>query len=50
MIFVLDAAGSPAATFATGAGAIHLRFGSDGALYYTTYEDGGQVRKILPSP
>jgi len=23
-----------------------LQFGTDGALYYTTYDDGGQVRRI----
>ena len=47
-IFALDAASGDDSTFATGSGAIHLRFGSDDVLYYTTYEDGGQVRKISP--
>jgi glucose/arabinose dehydrogenase len=36
--------------FAIGTGAIHLAFGPDGALYYTTFEDGGQVRKIVYTP
>jgi glucose/arabinose dehydrogenase len=45
-IFTRDVNGA-VTTFATGSGAIHLRFGSDGALYYTTYEGGGQVRKIV---
>lgn len=35
------------ATAPEGAGAIHLAFGPDGALYYTTFEGGGQVRKIV---
>lgn len=33
--------------FGTGTGAIDLQFGPDGALYYTTYEGGGQVRRIV---
>jgi hypothetical protein len=33
-------------TFGSGTGAIDLKFGSDGALYYTSYEGGGQVRRI----
>jgi glucose/arabinose dehydrogenase len=36
--------------FATESGAIHLRFGPNDALYYTTYEGGGQVRRIIPLP
>jgi glucose/arabinose dehydrogenase len=48
-IFHRDAASGAVTEFATGAGAIHLKFGSDGALYYTTYE-GGQVRRIIPIP
>jgi glucose/arabinose dehydrogenase len=48
-IFALDGAGSgiTVTQFATGAGAVHLKFGDDGALYYTTYEGGGQVRRIV---
>ena len=34
-------------TFASGTGAIHLRFGGDGALYYSTFEGGGQIRRIV---
>jgi glucose/arabinose dehydrogenase len=45
-LFALDTATAAVSTFATGAGAVHLKFGSDGALYYSTYEDGGQVRRI----
>jgi glucose/arabinose dehydrogenase len=52
-IFLLD--GSTAREFAIGLGAssaVHLEFGPDGALYYTSYSAGGEVRKItmLPSP
>jgi glucose/arabinose dehydrogenase len=46
-IFALDVGSRAVSSFATGSGAIHLRFGSDGALYYTTYEAGGQVRRIV---
>jgi glucose/arabinose dehydrogenase len=49
-IFARDATTGNVAPFATGSGAIHLRFGPQDALYYTTYEGGGQVRKILPNP
>ena len=45
-LFALDTATGAVSRFATGAGAVHLRFGGDGALYYTTYENGGQVRRI----
>jgi glucose/arabinose dehydrogenase len=48
-IFALDLAKGTAPPFATESGAIHLRFGPSDALYYTTYEGGGQVRRILPS-
>jgi glucose/arabinose dehydrogenase/PKD repeat protein len=40
------------ADFATDLGAssaVTLLFGPDGALYYTTYAGGGQVRRIAPS-
>jgi glucose/arabinose dehydrogenase len=46
-IFLLD--GTTARDFATGLGsssATHLEFGPDGALYYTTYAGGGEVRRI----
>jgi hypothetical protein len=33
--------------FATGSGAIQLRFFNDGSLFYTTYERGGEVRSIF---
>ncbi len=33
--------------FATGEGATQLAFGPDGALYYTTFSGGGQVRRIV---
>jgi glucose/arabinose dehydrogenase len=46
-IFTLDVGSRAVAPFATGSGAIHLRFGSDGVLYYTTYEGTGQVRRIV---
>ena len=46
-IFALDTASGTAAPFATGSGAIHLRFGPNDGLYYTTYEGGGQVRRII---
>ncbi|MBW3631524.1 MAG: PQQ-dependent sugar dehydrogenase, partial [Chloroflexi bacterium] len=46
-IFALDTGSGTAAPFATGSGAIHMKFGSDGALYFTTYEGGGQVRRIV---
>lgn len=45
-LFALDTATGAVSRFATGAGAVHLQFGTDGALYYTTYDDGGQVRRI----
>jgi glucose/arabinose dehydrogenase len=35
------------ATGGPGTGAIHLKFGPDGVLYYTTFDGGGQVRKIV---
>jgi glucose/arabinose dehydrogenase len=45
-----QAPGDPLDEFASGLppfqGAIHLAFGPDGALYYTTFAGGGQVRKI----
>jgi hypothetical protein len=47
-IFARDVGGA-VSTFATGSGAIHLRFGPNDALYYTTYEGDGQVRRILLS-
>jgi glucose/arabinose dehydrogenase len=50
-IFLLD--GSGVRDFATGLGsAVHLEFGPDGALYYTNYTGGGQVRRIayVPDP
>lgn len=36
--------------FGLGSGATHLAFGPDKALYYTTFEGGGQVRKIVYIP
>jgi glucose/arabinose dehydrogenase len=48
-IFALDTGSGTAEQFATGSGAIHLRFGPNDGLYYTTYEGGGQVRRIVPS-
>jgi glucose/arabinose dehydrogenase len=36
--------------FVTGEGATHLAFGPDGALYYTTFSSGGQVRRIVDQP
>ena len=33
--------------FASGEGATHLAFGPDGDLYYTTFSNGGEVRKIV---
>jgi glucose/arabinose dehydrogenase len=45
-IFALDVGSRAVKRFATGSGAVHVSFGSDGALYYTTYEGGGQVRRI----
>jgi glucose/arabinose dehydrogenase len=33
--------------FGTDTGATHLAFGPDSALYYTTFDGGGQVRKIV---
>jgi glucose/arabinose dehydrogenase len=51
-LFTLDEDGSgfSAAEFGRGSGAIHLAFGPDGALYYTTFDGGGQVRRIVPPP
>jgi glucose/arabinose dehydrogenase len=51
-IFARDATTGAVTTFATGSGAIHLRFGPNDELYYTTYEGaaGGQVRRIFPKP
>ncbi len=46
-IFLWD--GTTARDFAIGLGAssaTHLEFGPDGALYYTTYAGGGEVRRI----
>ena len=45
--------GLTSSDFATGLGessAVHLEFGPDNALYYTTYAGGGQVRKIVFEP
>jgi glucose/arabinose dehydrogenase len=49
-LFALRGSGANANAmqFGAGTGAIHLAFGPDGDLYYTTF-DGGQVRKISPS-
>ena len=33
--------------FAEGSAATHLAFGPDNALYYTTFDGGGQVRRIV---
>jgi glucose/arabinose dehydrogenase len=41
--------GDTVPVFATGEGASHLKFGPDGALYYTAYFDG-EVRRIAPEP
>ncbi|HEU4868876.1 MAG TPA: PQQ-dependent sugar dehydrogenase [Actinomycetota bacterium] len=44
-IWLLD--GTGVRDFATGLGsAVHLEYGPDGALYYTNYTGGGQVRRI----
>jgi glucose/arabinose dehydrogenase len=40
--------GDPLDQFGAGVAAIHLAFGPDGALYYTTFESGGEVRRIVP--
>ena len=47
-LFALTGSGSGADVdlFASGEGASHLAFGPDGHLYYTTFSDGGQVRRI----
>jgi glucose/arabinose dehydrogenase len=37
-------------TFGTGSGATQLAFGPDGALYYTAFDGGGQVRRIVFTP
>jgi glucose/arabinose dehydrogenase len=34
--------------FGSGVAAVHLAFGPDGDLYYTTFESGGEVRRIVP--
>nr|MBA3450227.1 PQQ-dependent sugar dehydrogenase [Chloroflexia bacterium] len=49
-LFSMNANGSGASVFGTGSGATHIRFGPDGALYYTTYERGGEVRRIVDNP
>lgn len=36
--------------FAAGTGATHLAFGPNGDLYYTTFDGGGQVRRIVDEP
>lgn len=48
-LFALTGSGSGADVdlFASGEGASHLAFGPDGHLYYTTFSDGGQVRRIV---
>jgi len=48
-IFRLE--GTSRVDFATGLGgnsAVHLEVGPEAALYYTTFADGGQVRRIAP--
>ena len=40
--------GDPLDPFGSGVAAIHLAFGPDGALYYTTFDGDGQVRRIVP--
>jgi hypothetical protein len=42
-----EAPGQEPEVFATGTAATHLAFGPDNALYYTTFEGGGQVRRIV---
>ena len=48
-IFALrgEAPGQSPFVFGTGTGATHLAFGPDNALYYTTFDGGGQVRRIV---
>jgi len=46
LIFARDNTNGGVTTFGSGTGAVDLKFGSDGSLYYTTYEGGGQVRRI----
>lgn len=42
-----EAAGQPTLVFGSGTAATHLAFGPDNALYYTTFDAGGQVRRII---
>ena len=46
LLFARDTTNGSVTTFGSGTGAVDLKFGPDGALYYTTYEGGGQVRRI----
>jgi glucose/arabinose dehydrogenase len=52
-VFTGEPPATPLQEFATGigpnSGAIHLAFGPDNALYYTTFDGGGQVRRIVPT-
>ena len=48
-LFALQDDGSSVAPFGTGTTAVHLAFGPDGDLYYTSYFDG-EVRKIEYTP
>jgi glucose/arabinose dehydrogenase len=50
-LFALRGSGANASAsqFGAGTAAVHLAFGPDGDLYYTTFDGGGQVRKISPS-
>jgi glucose/arabinose dehydrogenase len=51
-LFALDESTSPVtvSVFGDDAGVTHLAFGPDGALYYTTFAGGGQVRRIVEVP
>jgi glucose/arabinose dehydrogenase len=51
-IFTLlnENAGESALIFATGTAATSLRFGPDHALYYTTFDGGGEVHRIVFTP
>jgi glucose/arabinose dehydrogenase len=46
LLFARDNSSATVTTFGSGTGAVDLKFGGDGSLYYTTYEGGGQVRRI----
>lgn len=45
-----ESTGQSLPALGSGTRATHLAFGPDNALYYTTFEGGGQVRKIVYQP